>query len=153
MCLKIYEKLKLGILLQKTNTTLIAFGNNKLKPVGAITVPTESNKIRENLKFCVMDAVDTAILGTSACEAFKLIQRVTITAALDSKAHKPGSLTKSDITEDLKDVFSGLGEYEREYHIETKAEATPVVQPARKIPGLESIQIGIELNQNGWNWN
>ncbi len=45
--LRIYEKLKLRISLQKTKTTLNAFGNNKLKPVGAITVPMESNGIRE----------------------------------------------------------------------------------------------------------
>ena len=111
----------------------IALGNNKLKPLGAITVPMESNGIHKNLKFYVTDTADTAILGASACETLKLTQCVTV-AELDSKVHKLGSLNKSGITEHFKNVFSGLGEYEREYHIEMKDDVIPVVQPARRIP-------------------
>ncbi len=46
-------------------------------------------------------------LGAPAYEAFRLIQRVTV-AELDSKTPRPGSFTKSDITEDFKDVFQAL---------------------------------------------
>ena len=32
------------------------------------------------------------------------------------------------------DVFTGLGEYEKEYHIEVDSNVTPVIQRCRKVP-------------------
>ena len=44
------------------------------------------------------------------------------------------SLTKYEFISEYKDVFTGVGQYEKEYNIELIANAQGVIQPPRKIP-------------------
>ena len=66
------------------------------------------------------------ILGRDACEDLGLVKRV-------DKAVK-GHKSKEDILEEHKDVFQGLGKYEKEYDIELKEDTVPVIQPTHTIP-------------------
>ena len=43
-------------------------------------------------------------------------------------------LTEAKLRAQYSDVFTGLGEYEKEYHIEVDSNVTPVIQRCRKVP-------------------
>ena len=43
-------------------------------------------------------------------------------------------LTEAKMRAQYSDVFTGLGEYAREYHIEVDSNVTPVIQRCRKVP-------------------
>ena len=44
------------------------------------------------------------------------------------------SLTKDEMISEFKDVFTGVGQYQKEYNFELIANAQGVIQPPRKIP-------------------
>ena len=43
-------------------------------------------------------------------------------------------LTKEGLFQQYKDVFTGVGKYGEEYHIELDKTVSPVIQPSRKVP-------------------
>ena len=111
--------------MEPTNTTLMAFGDNCIVPVGKTNlVCTHANKSKE-LIFYVTDKSQTAILGQQACEDLDLVRRIY---NIDT------DLTRECLFNSYKEVFTGIGQYEKEYHIEMYDHVKPVIQPTRKIP-------------------
>ena len=44
------------------------------------------------------------------------------------------SNTKDSLLESYGDVFTGIGEYKKPYHIEVDSSVPPVIQHCRKVP-------------------
>ena len=131
------------IKMEPTNTTLMAFGDNCIVPVGKTNlVCTHANKSKE-LIFYVTDKSQTAILGQQACEDLNLVRRIY---NIDT------DLTLECLFNSYKEVFTGIGQYEKGYHIEMYDNVKPVIQPTRKIPftRLEKLKETLDrLQQQG----
>ena len=122
---ELYHKLRPNSSLQKTQTVLTAFGNTKIIPAGTATLECAVNAHKQRLKFYVTKAANVPILGQQACESLNLVKRVETIET---------PLTQEVLFQQYKDVFTNVGEYQEEYHIELDETVAPVIQPARKVP-------------------
>ena len=122
---ELYHELRPNSSLQKTQTVLTAFGNTKIIPAGTATLECAVNAHKQRLKFYVTKAANVPILGQQACESLNLVKRVETIET---------PLTQEVLFQQYKDVFTGVGEYQEEYHIELDETVAPVIQPARKVP-------------------
>ena len=66
-----------------------------------------------------------ALIGLQTCQNLELISINQISEIQEKKA---------DIIEDYKDVLTGVGLVEGEYHIELQENAKATIQPPRKVP-------------------
>ena len=116
--------------LAKTMTVLNAFGNSQIFPKGTVTLECSGHTGEScTLKYYVTDQADTPILGYKACEQLKLVKCVNIRTCVP----KQFALTKQHIEQEYADVFKGVGQYEKEYHmLNDKIEG--VIQQPRRIP-------------------
>ena len=57
------------------------------------------------------------------------MRRVTVDTVAENDV-----LTEAKMRAQYSDVFTGLGKYEKEYHIEVDSNVTPVIQQCRKVP-------------------
>ena len=112
---------------------LCAFGDHQVVPLGTVTLDCTTDKgDTEQLLFFVTDSADVPLLGHKACDQLNLVKRVYLCQPM-RQPQRP-SLTKDEIISEYKDVFTGVGQYEKEYNIELVANAQSVIQPSRKIP-------------------
>ena len=122
----VYRRIKPNKPLARTRTVLTAFGDAKITPVGEtqlrVTCPVTGRS--QLMKFFVTDTADIAILGKDACQSMNLVQRVRI-AGVASHDSKP--LTKEDLLNEYRDIFTGTGMFEKEYHIELDPSVPPVM--------------------------
>ena len=119
--------------LEKTTTLLCAFGDHQVVPLGTVTLDCTTDKgDTEQLLFFVTDSADVPLLGHNACDQLNLVKRVYLCQPM-RQPQRP-SLTKDEMISEYKDVFTGVGQYEKEYNIELVANAQGVIQPPRKIP-------------------
>ena len=119
--------------LEKTTTLLCAFGDHQVVPLGNVTLDCTTDKgDTEQLLFFVADSADVPLLGHTACDQLNLVKRVYLCQPM-RQPQRP-SLTNDEMIYEYKDVFTGVGQYEKEYNIELVANAQGVIQPPRKIP-------------------
>ena len=83
------------------------------------------------MKFFFTDTADITILGKDACQSMNLVQRVRIDGVT---SHDSKPLTKEDLLPEYRDIFTGTGMFETEYHIELDPSVPPVTQTPRKVP-------------------
>ena len=123
----IYDTLCLGPPRQ-CNIKLCGFGNSIVRPLGVVTIRCFDKRDRYfDLPFYVTDVIDTVILGERACFTLNLLKRVDVL-----RPEIP--LTLAQMQSEYADLFTGIGMYEREYHIQLQDNAQGVIQPPRKIP-------------------
>ena len=78
------------------------------------------------------------ILGLQACEKLGLIQRTDCPPSQPKRGEpsvnviNSGHLTKQDVLEEYKDVFTVLGKFEP-YHITIEDGADPIIHPPRRV--------------------
>ena len=114
--------------LGKTTTLLCAFGEHQVVPLGTVLLDcTTDEGDTELLLFFVTDSAAVPLLGHKACDKLNLVKRVYL-----CQQQRP-SLTKDEMISEYKDVFTGVGQYEKEYNIELIANVQGVIQPPRKI--------------------
>lgn len=114
-----------NIKLQKSDITLVGYGNYKTKAIGKINLTCKTNNKQFNLDFVVTNVESQPLLGLDACTKLELIKKVNIVNR---------GLNKNDIFRDYSNIFSGLGLIQGEYHIVVNPEITPVMNPPRRIP-------------------
>ena len=128
---KVYRVLKTK--LQPTSKIPTGIGGGQIIPRGttqvSCLVSRKKGSCRNRLTFYVIDD-NLAILGRAACEDLDLIRRVDNVVPVDIQAGH----TRQQLIEQNKDVFKGIGEYDKEYDIKLQADAIPVVQHPRVIP-------------------
>ena len=114
--------------LRPTNNLLVGIGDGKIRPRGVVHLDCTVARRQSGpttIAFYVIDD-NLAILGRQACEALDLIKRV------DSISHRLD--TKQQLQEAYKDVFEGIGCYQREYDLQLRDDVTLVIQVSRTIP-------------------
>ena len=114
--------------LQKTNRVLAAFGNSKIRPAGTVKLECHTRGgQQQTLDFYVTHAATRMpILGQEACESLQLVKRIGSVSN--------STLNREQLCAEYEDVFTGIGEYEREYHIELDDSTPPSIEPARRVP-------------------
>ena len=129
--LDVYQQIYSNVPLTPTDTILTAFGDNKIRPEGEVQleVTCPRTSMTKLLHFYVTRASSIAILGCKACTTMNLVKRVAIGIVEDTTV-----LTEAGLRELYKDVFTGIGEYAKQYHIETDSSIPPVIQHCRKVP-------------------
>ena len=65
----------------------------------------------EQLLFCVTDSADVPLLGHKACDKLNLVKRVHMCQPM--REPQCSSLTKYQMISEYKDVFAGVGQYEK----------------------------------------
>ena len=111
-------------------TVLIAFGDSQIFPKGTVTLESSGHTGEScTLKYYATDQADSPILGYKACEQLKLVQRVNIPTCV----LKQSGLMKQDIEQEYADVFKGIGQYEKEYHMQLNEKVEGVIQQPRRI--------------------
>lgn len=87
----------------------------------------------ECLNFYIVDTDQTALLSAEACELLGLLTVNTVNSVdiLTKDSYEP--LTRSQLLDDYKDVFEGLGSFPGEYKIETDPSVRPVQHQPRKV--------------------
>ena len=121
----VFNRMK-SVKLEKTKTLLCAFGEHQVIPLGTVTLDcTTSKGDSERLLFYVTDSADVPILSHKACDDLNVIM---------NQPMQTPSLAKDRMTHEYKDVFTGVGEYDKVYHMELNPDAQGVIQPPRKIP-------------------
>ena len=65
-----------------------------------------------------------AILGKDACQSMNLVQHVRIDGVA---SHDSKPLTKEDLLTEYRDIFTGTGMFEKEYHIELDPSVASVI--------------------------
>ena len=124
----VFNRMK-SVKLEKTKTLLCAFGEHQVIPLGTITLDcTTAKGDSERLVFYVTDSA-VPILSQKVCDDLNLIKRVYM-----NKTTKTPSLTKDRMRHEYNDVFTGVGEFDKVYHMELNPDAQGVIQPPRKIP-------------------
>ena len=128
---QVYNVLKTRM--HPTNKILTGIGQGKITPRGTTLVECSVSRRqladKKRLTFYVTDQ-DLAILGKAACEELDLIRRVDSMTPVSIHS----SPTRQLLIDWNKDVFKGIGQYDKEYHIQLQSGAIPVVQHPRIIP-------------------
>ena len=112
-----------------TRNILTGIGNGKIKPIGQTNLPftrSDQDQTQERtLAFYITD-YELAILGREACEQLDLLRRVNSVTTSAPSAYNVQD--KRDLMRTYADVFTGIGECERQCHIRLQSNASPVIQ-------------------------
>ena len=125
--LSVYIKMIQAPTLQKTNTILRAYGDTDIKPLGVVSLPCKTSKGVQSEQVFYVTSSGKPILGQDAVTELGLVKRLYMLS-------KAVGVTKPDIEENYKDIFTGLGNYEQEYHIKLKPDAKGVIQAPHRVP-------------------
>ncbi|CAB4014143.1 Hypothetical predicted protein, partial [Paramuricea clavata] len=124
---EIFDGIKQKPQLIAAGTKLTAYGGAQVPVKGKCVLEIEQTADRKmEVEFFVVKAPNAkALIGLQTCQNLELISINQISEIQEKKA---------DIIEDYKDVFTGLGLVEGEYHIELQENAKATIQPPRKVP-------------------
>ena len=91
------------------------------------------------MEIFVRDVDSQPILGLKDCEQMRFIKRIDLVIT--------GQLTKQYIKSTYRNVFTGLGSLGK-YHITLCDNATPIVNPSRRVPcsPKERLRMAIDTN-------
>ena len=99
-------------------------------PLGTVKLDCTTEKgHKENMLFFVTSSTDVPILGRKACNDMNLVKRVYA-----CPPRQCCSMTKEEMKQNYIDVFTGVGQYEKRYHMQLNPDVKGVIQPPRKIP-------------------
>nr|XP_022907407.1 uncharacterized protein K02A2.6-like [Onthophagus taurus] len=130
--LHIFNSLNVKKQLDLTPITLVAFGNNKLKPVGKIDLSCGYKNVSKIISFVVVNIKTEPLLGLSDCLKFNLLGRINTLNKIDEQTEMPKN--KTELLEGYQDLFDSLGEITGTCKIELTNSAIPTIQAKRKIP-------------------
>lgn len=122
-----YEKLSKKPSLQPTNVKITAYGGVRVPIKGTCTMTIKKNSKNLDAKFFIV-AVEKAqpLIGLQTCRDLELIN-------INNDVNEVKT-SGTEILDEFKDVFTGLGLVNGEFHIELREDARPTIQPSRKIP-------------------
>ncbi|KAK8756670.1 hypothetical protein V5799_000628 [Amblyomma americanum] len=120
----LYRRLKNTASLQKSTAVLKAYNGSAIKHVGVDREILVLNGVAHVVTFFVVKKGRQAILGLQTCQQFGLVPK-----AVDSVEWNETAPEKA-----FPDLFQGTGCVGRQYRMVLRADAVPVVHPARRVP-------------------
>jgi len=141
--LKTYQSLGIQHCLQQSNVTIRAFGGNRLKAIGQVTVTVSYKNKARNVTFQVIDAPVQNILGSQDSELMGFVYRV-------NQLGNTQNLINGDPIEIIKqypDRFKGLGCIKKPYEIKVRKDVEPVVHAPRAVPAAIKSKLKAKLDE------
>ena len=112
-------------------------------PPGTVKLDCTTEKgHKENLLFYVTSSTDVPILGSKACSDMNLDKRVYA-----CQPTQCSSMTKEEVKQNYRDVFNGVGQYEKRYHMQLNPDVKGVIQPPWKIPYATQPKLKVVLDK------
>nr|XP_022902167.1 uncharacterized protein K02A2.6-like [Onthophagus taurus] len=134
------NNLKNNLVLEKTNTVLVVYNGNKIKPLGTVNLKCNINEKESKVRFVIIkESRAIPILGLEDCLKLGLIKRV-------DKINVQVSKDKTQFIKENSSVFEGLGNIGM-CKIKLKDDAEPIIKPLRRIPESIKPQLKIALNK------
>ena len=131
-----------SVKLEQTKTLLYAFGEHQVVPLGTVKLDCTTEKGHNaNLLYYVTSSTDVPILGSKACNDMNLVKRVYA-----CQPRQCSSMTKEEMKQNYRDVFTGVGQYEKRYHMQINPDVKGVIQPPRKIPYATQPKLKVVLD-------
>lgn len=113
--------------LKKTNTKLTGYSGSRVPVKGKCDMLIEHNNRMTIMEFYIVKVANAKpIIGLPTSRTLQLINIHKDVSEINSKG--------TDLLENYKDVFTGLGLVAGEYHIELREDAKPTIHPPRKVP-------------------
>ncbi len=137
---KCFNKLTNKPELKQKNITIRSYTGEKIpiKGVCYARLKCQGIDLEEEVMFVVVAHEYQAILGLEACEKYNLVTRVnTVNKDSTIASNNPSenvSPIHNQVLNEFADVFKGIGCLPVTYKIKLKADATPVIHAARKVP-------------------
>nr|XP_037285998.1 uncharacterized protein LOC119179019 [Rhipicephalus microplus] len=121
----VFQSLKSKSRLRESSSVLRLYSGDAIKHIGFTTLQVVANSHTGYFDFFIVKKSTQAILGLSASEALGLVSRTVDVVNTRS--------TIQAMTE-FPELFQGIGCLKRQYHMVLRGDATPVVQPVRRVP-------------------
>jgi hypothetical protein len=120
---------------------LSGYSGTALKTLGQCKLKCTYNKQSIVVEFFIVDTQSTPLLGMPSCLALELIKLI-----YTLNATKP-PLDKDTVLSEFDDVFKGVGMFKGECSIRIDGDATPVVNPPRRVPVALRDKLQLELER------
>ena len=116
--------------------------------MGRVMLYVSHNGVKHHLRFYIVNAKVTPILGRESCIGMKLIRILDsdIIHHVSDQRGLPSVVLNDHVLSKNTDVFEGLGELTGHYTIHTNPEVQPVVHPPRKLPISGELDKLVETN-------
>jgi hypothetical protein len=128
MSLSVFNTLTSPGHIRHTASILTAYNNGCIKPSGIATLSLQHKGQCFATDFYVVDYAATTIIGLPTCRQIDVLRRVDAVSPIGSTDNT------HDLISQFADIFSGLGCFPGEYHIEIDPRVTPVIHPPRRVP-------------------
>jgi len=136
---KVYTSMRKPPLLGQTHAKLKGFGDAVVRPLGCFKVPcSRQDGETQEVTFYVTDRFDIPLIGEDDAYRLGLVVPLNVGHVCSST---------EEFMERYPDVFSGLGEYSTEYHIELKPGSEGVIQAPRRVPYALQDKLKKKLDQ------
>ena len=136
-----YNRLGIQGVLTKATKHLSGYSGTALKTLGQCKLKCTYNKQSIVVDFFIVDTQSTPLLGMPSCLALELIKLI-----YTLNATKP-PLDKDTVLAEFDDVFKGVGMFKGECSIRIEGDATPVVNPPRRVPVALRDKLQLELER------
>jgi hypothetical protein len=130
MSLQTYQTLHTSSSMKPTASTLLAYNNTKIKPLGVASLTVTWKGVGHQLTFYIVPHDAATILGLPTCCQLDIIRRVDAISASPT----PASQSTTGLLTEFAEVFTGLGRFPGQYHIVLADNAVPVIHPPRRVP-------------------
>ena len=117
--------------LQSVDNHLYGYSGKHLDVKGKCKLECQYKESYRELDFYVVDTDAPPVLSLKSCLGMKLIKLIL---AMEEVTRSDGGMTKTQLLEDYKDVFTGICLFPGEHRIKLDPEVKPVVHAERKIP-------------------
>jgi hypothetical protein len=120
--------------LQKSKKKLVMFNGTEMTPAGEIILRVRNPKNGKKYKvnFVIVEKDCEPVLGLKAVQYMQLMTINVENIAAVTTEQKPSS--KTEVMAQYNDVFEGEGKLEKQLHLETDPNISPVKMPCRKWP-------------------
>lgn len=120
--------------MKKTNSRLSSYSGENLPVIGKINTNVEHNNKIFNLDLNIIKGNFEPILGRDDCVKLNLIKRIRIINNENVTDNNVANNPNNALIKEYKNVFEGIGNIGKPYHINIEETAKPVVNPVRKVP-------------------
>lgn len=140
---KLYKQLSSDLSrLKPTSVKAKAYGGVSLSVVGKDTLNVKYKDVVYPVEFFILKEYGCPLLS---CRQSLLMG--VVTQEKQTISHVDTDESAKSIVQEFSDVFTGIGNISKEYHIELEPDAVPVIHPARRLPVAMHDKVKQELER------
>ena len=141
---RIINNFKTAFEISPSESKLQAYSGEMIKPIGKVTLPIAFNNKLFFEEFEILKGDFEPLLGLNSCMHLNLISRID---AIDINKHLYNEDQKVKFIDHYKDVFEGLGKFDKPFKLYLQNKAIPFAAAPRRIPLKLKDKVQIKLNE------